>query len=229
MRWAVRWVRWTGTILVLGLASGCSSTAPDAVRIVQPGAPGEDSRELAPDELQGLDEYGHSARDVAFMQAMMLHHVQALQMTRMVPDRTDREDLPLLAQRIDVSQEAEIEQMRQWLETRDEQVPSLLADHDHADVDVPDDQLEPGMLTRDQLRRLEGSAGVAFDRLFLEFMIFHHQGALRMVEELFAAEDGGSDIAVSAFANDVVADQTIEIGRMERMLAEIDASGATSG
>lgn len=229
-----RVVRWGGRgrlgllVMVAVLAGGCTSQEAAAPRIVQPGAPGEDSRELTLEELRELDPSGYTPVDVAFMQGMMLHHVQALQMTRMVPDRTDQQDLPLLARRIDLSQEAEIEQMRQWLQERGEPIPSLLAEHDHGDVEVPDEDLQPGMLTRDQLRQLEEATGPEFDRLFLEFMIFHHEGAVQMVDDLFATEGGGSDVAVSVFANHVVADQTIEIGRMQRMLDALDGSGTAA-
>ena len=219
------WLRATIIALTVVAAGGCASAEPDGPRIVQPGAPGEQSRELSLEELQEIDYSQYSEADVEFMQGMMLHHVQALQMTRMVPARSGREDIPLLARRIDLSQEAEIEQMRQWLEERGEPVPSLLAEHDHGDVTVPDGELMPGMLTPEQLLELQRADGEDFDRRFLESMIFHHEGAVTMVEDLFGTEGGGTDIAVSVFANHVVADQTIEIGRMQRILDEMADGG----
>jgi uncharacterized protein (DUF305 family) len=121
------------------LLAACSSADADdaseaaAPRIIQPGAPGEPSRELTPEELEEIDAelQRYTEEDVAFMQGMIAHHVQALRMTRMVPSRTSRDDVPLFAERMDLSQEDEIALMRRWLEDRDEEVPSLLAAHEH--------------------------------------------------------------------------------------------------
>lgn len=187
-----------------------------APTIVQPGAPGEPSTIL--DEMPDAEPIEHTAADTAFMQGMIAHHVQALRMTRLVPDRTDRDDIPLFAERMDVSQEAEIGLMRSWLEARDEDVPSLSADHDHG---LGDGELMPGMLTEDELLALEAAEGAAFDRLFLESMIRHHEGALAMVDQLFE-EGGGQEPEIAQFAQHVQADQSIELGRMHTMLAELD-------
>ncbi|MFA9446080.1 DUF305 domain-containing protein [Egicoccus sp. AB-alg6-2] len=213
-------------LMAAAMLVGCTSSSEDAPRVVQPGAPGDASRELSASELAAIDYSDYGEADVAFMQHMILHHVQALRLTRLVPDRTAREDIPLLARRIDLSQEAELEQMRAWLLERDEPVPSLLAGHDHDEVTVPDDELMPGMLTEQELLAVEAASGEAFDRLFLEAMIRHHEGALQMVTELFDAESGATDLSVSSFANHVAADQTIEIGRMRRILDELDAGDA---
>lgn len=220
-------------VLVLGLVVGCSSdeeqpeAAADQPTIVQPGAPGEPSRILDPDDLPEYEEIAHSEADVAFMQGMIAHHVQALRMTRLVPDRTASEDIPLFSERMDISQEDEIQLMQNWLEAREEEVPSLTADHDHGDGDqmggMGDGELMPGMLTEDELLELEAADGEDFDVLFLQYMIRHHEGALQMVHELFAA-DGGQETEIFQFASHVESDQQIELNRMYAMLEERGAS-----
>jgi uncharacterized protein (DUF305 family) len=176
---------------------------------VQPGAPGEPSRELGDDEA-AVEVPEHTALDTAFMQDMVVHHRQALAMTAMVADRTDRDDLPVLAERITETQETEIDQVERWLTDRGEDIPG--DDEDHAAHEGM-----PGMATAAQLDRLEGASGPAFDRLFLDLMIAHHQGALTMVEQLYAA-GGGLEPAADRFARDVEADQDVEILRMQELL-----------
>jgi uncharacterized protein (DUF305 family) len=217
-------------VAALGLLAGCTSgetdaeAAGDGPRVLQAGAPGEPSRELTPEEAEALDlEIEHTEADVAFIQGMIPHHVQALRMTRLVPDRTSREDVPLFAERIDLSQEDEIDVMRRWLEARDEEVPSLGAGHDMDDMAgmEMDGELMPGMLTEEELLELEAASGEEFDRLFLEAMIRHHLGAMQMVEELYA-QDGGQEPEISRLANHIYSDQSIEISRAQGMLAEMD-------
>jgi uncharacterized protein (DUF305 family) len=217
----------TLAVLLFGCAASDDAAEPEASppRIIQPGAPGEPSRELTPEELEEIDAelQRYTEEDVAFMQGMIAHHVQALRMTRMVPSRTSRDDVPLFAERMDLSQEDEIALMRRWLEDRDEEVPSLLAAHEHGDEDVAHDgELMPGMLTEEELAELEAADGEEFDRLFLEAMVRHHLGALQMVEDLYAA-DGGMEPEISRFAQHVYADQGIELSRMYDMLAAIEA------
>jgi uncharacterized protein (DUF305 family) len=208
-------------VVGLLLAAGCSggddepaqagatgSTEP-APNVVQPGAPGEGSETLSSDELDDLDPPEASAADVAFMQAMIHHHAQALRMARYVPDRADGRGLPLFAKRLEISQEDEIRLMARWLEARGEQAFV----HDAGD-------LMPGMLTEAELDRLEAARGSAFNRLFLEGMLRHHQGALTMVDDLYEA-GAGLEPEIDAFARHVVGDQQIEIGRMETMLQEL--------
>jgi uncharacterized protein (DUF305 family) len=217
-------------VLVLGCAAG-DDPEPEtsAPRVIQPGAPGEPSRELTQEDLEEIEAelQRYTEADVSFMQGMIAHHVQALRMTRMVPARTSRDDVPLFAERMDLSQEDEIALMRRWLEDREEEVPSLLAAHEHGDEDVAHDgALMPGMLTEEELAELEAADGEEFDRLFLEAMVRHHLGALQMVDDLYAA-DGGMEPEISRFAQHVYADQGIELSRMYDMLAamEADASG----
>lgn len=212
------------SLLALLALAGCSGNAETepattgelAPSIVQPGAPGEGTRTLTPDDLAELEQTGHTDADVAFMQGMIHHHAQALRMTALVPKRSTSLGVELLAERIDVSQEGEIELMRDWLEERNEPAPELHRTHGHAHGSGQ--VLMPGMLTEPELKRLAAARGAAFDRLFLEFMIRHHRGALTMVEELYGSF-GGAESAVDAFARHVDSDQRIEIARMQGMLA----------
>ena len=146
------------------------------------------------------------------MQGMMGHHAQALEMTALLSTRTARDDMRLLARRMDESQADEIKLMREWLEERGAAVPDAHAHH------APGAAPMPGMLTAAEMARLADATGPAFDRLFLELMIKHHEGALTMVNALFATEGAGQEPAIFAFASDVYADQQIEIDRMRGML-----------
>lgn len=180
---------------------------------------------------------GYTDADVRFMQHMMGHHAQALVMTSLVPDRTHREAIRTIAQRIAVSQRDEIAMMRRWLERRHQTVPEVVTDfrrrpadtmgamggHDMPGHDMPAHDadahaLMPGMLTADQLAQLERASGAEFDRLFLQFMIRHHEGALAMVSALFATQGAGEEPELFRFASDVDADQRAEIRRMRALL-----------
>lgn len=160
----------------------------------------------------GAQQPGHTLADVRFMQGMMAHHAQAVEMTALGPDRTERADIRLLARRIAISQEDEMALMRRWLEDRDEAVPGPHAHHsgEHAGM--------PGMLTSQEMRRLRAARGDEFDRLFLKFMIQHHEGALVMVDGLFATDGAGQEPEIFQFAAHVESDQRIEIERMRQML-----------
>jgi uncharacterized protein (DUF305 family) len=195
-------------------------TAPN---VVQPGAPGEGTRTLTPEELENVERTGHTEADVRFMQGMIHHHAQALRMTSLVPRRSTRRDIALLAKRIDLSQTSEIELMRKWLEARNEAAPELHPAHGHAHG-TGQGRLMPGMLTEPQLKRLARARGSAFDLLFLRSMIYHHRGAVKMVEELYAG-NGGSESEIDAFARHVDSDQQIEIDRMQDLLAKLRADG----
>jgi uncharacterized protein (DUF305 family) len=213
-------------VAVAGVLAGCSSDSSDETQptgeppenIVQPGAPGEPSRTLAPEELETIEVPKHTEADVEFVQGMIHHHAQALWMTGLAAKRSTWDDLQQLALRMDVSQQAEIEQMRKWLQVRGEPAPELHRLHGHAHgVGL---QRMPGMLDRDQVQRLGRAKGKSFDRLFLRFMIQHHRGAVQMVEALYAG-DGGLEPEVDALARHIDSDQLIEIGRMQQMLAEL--------
>ncbi len=149
------------------------------------------------------------------MQGMIPHHAQALEMAALVYANSNSEDMKRLAKRIEVSQVDEIGMMKAWLTARRESLPDEHAHHagDHA--------LMAGMLTQAEMKRLASAKGVEFDRLFLEGMIKHHQGALTMVKELFATPRAGQDAEIFAFASDVDADQSMEIDRMASMLAAL--------
>ena len=158
---------------------------------------------------------GYVAADVEFMQHMIHHHAQALVMTALVAGRADRRELELLAGRIDASQRSEIESMRRWLAKRGEHAP----DPSHAHHDAMASM--PGMLSDAQLAELRAASGATFDRLFLERMIQHHEGALSMVADLFATPGAGQESEIFRFATDVDADQRAEIARMRNLMSTI--------
>jgi uncharacterized protein (DUF305 family) len=161
-----------------------------------------------------MSRVGHTAADARFMQGMIGHHAQAVEMTDLVDNRTSSDAMRKLAQRIQVSQADEIKMMERWLSTRGEEVPSGHAHHAMGGT------LMPGMLTPEEMSRLSAAQGREFDRLFLEGMIKHHEGALTMVKDLFATPAAGQDSDIFAFASDVDADQRMEIDRMRSMLKE---------
>lgn len=207
------------TVLVLVLApalAGCTAEAePDAdaaAPVVQLGAPGEDARTLSPEDLAAVEQPGHTEADVEFVQGMIPHHRQALEMTALVGERTASDQIPLLAERIEVSQTGEIDQLVSWLDQRGESLPDEHAHHG--------DTAMPGMMNGEELAQLENARGARFDRLFLRYMIRHHEGALVMVEELYA-EEGGQEPEVFQLAQHIASDQQVEISRMKRMLADL--------
>jgi uncharacterized protein (DUF305 family) len=186
--------------------------APEnAANIVQPGAPGEASKKLTAEEAAGIEPPRHTAADVDFMRGMIHHHRQALVMTALVSQRTTNRDVRLLSERIEASQEAELETIQRWLRERD--VTGRQQTHGHG----AGDPLMPGMLTAGQLDRLAAAEGREFDRRFLIFMTRHHRGALTMVAQLDAA-GGGLEPEIGVFTRHVEADQSIEIGRMRELL-----------
>jgi uncharacterized protein (DUF305 family) len=205
------------SILCLAVAgAACRSGAVDSnPPIVQPGAPGTASRTIDATQAADLSRVQHTAADVRFMQGMIGHHVQALEMTALVPSRTTREEVRLMARRIELSQADEIKMMQEWLQARGQAQPDPHAHH------VPGAQLMPGMLTAAEMNRLAAVKGDAFDRLFLESMIKHHDGALIMVKELFATPGAGQEPETFAFVSDVEADQRMEIDRMGAMLVTV--------
>jgi uncharacterized protein (DUF305 family) len=215
--------------IALAFGAGCRSANPASVpqsvpaapggepRIVQPGAPGEASKTISPEASAKNAALPHTAADTRFMQGMIGHHQQALEMAALVYANSQSDDMKLLAKRIEVSQIDEIDMMKEWLTGRGETLPDEHAHHagDHA--------LMPGMLTQAEMKQLAAAKGAEFDRLFLQGMIKHHQGALTMVKELFATPAAGQDAEIFAFASDVDADQSMEIDRMAAMLATLKA------
>jgi len=204
-------------VLLAVAAASCGAAANQAKPpIVQPGAPGEASRVIAPDKAVDLSQVSHTAADVRFMQGMISHHAQAVDMADLLSTRTASDAMRKLGQRIAVSQTDEIKMMEHWLEARGEQVPGPHAQH------MMGMTLMPGMLTEAEMNRLAQAKGPEFDRLFLEGMIKHHEGALTMVKDLFATRGAGQDSEIFAFASDVDADQRMEIDRMSMMLKELE-------
>jgi uncharacterized protein (DUF305 family) len=208
-------------VLLGGCGGGSDKAAPSGeveTRYVQPGAPGEPSRSLSADAVAELETTKHAAADVDFMRGMIHHHAQALVMTSMVRTRSTSRDIPLLARRMEISQESEIEVMEKWLTDRGEKPPDA---DDHLHDHGAGGGLMPGMVSSDKLARLAASDDRKFDRHFLEYMIRHHRGALTMVNRLLAA-NGGQEPEIGAFTRHVEADQDIEIVRMQELLAELE-------
>jgi uncharacterized protein (DUF305 family) len=200
-------------LVLIVAGGGCRAVSDRSMPpLIQPGAPGESSRAITPEQAVDLPPIRQTAAEVRFMQGMIGHHAQAVEMTTLVVSRSGRDDVKLLAQRIALSQADEIKMMQEWLVLRGEQVPDAHAHHGAA---------MPGMLTAEEMSRLAGASGAEFDRLFLELMIKHHGGALTMVSELYSQPDAGQDPELFAFASDVDVDQRAEIARLAAMLKEI--------
>ena len=204
-------------VLVLAVAGGACRSANVASRppIVQPGAPGESTQVISAAAAADLSKVGHTAADVKFMQGMIGHHSQAVEMVELLKARTGSEDMKKLGLRIELSQEDEIKMMQRWLQVRGQEVPGPHAMH------MPGAHLMPGMLTAEEMAQLSAAKGAEFDRLFLEGMIKHHGGALTMVHDLFATPGAGQEVEIFSFASDVDADQRMEIDRMGAMLNAI--------
>jgi len=205
-------------VATLAAAVAAASCGPARVEsrppIVQPGAPGQPARTLNAAAATDLRGVRFTADDVTFMQGMIGHHQQAIEMTALLATNTADPAMKLLGQRISLSQADEVSMMRRWLEVRGQAVPDEHAMHQHGAT------LMPGMLTETEMERLADATGRQFDRLFLEGMIKHHGGALTMVEALFGAAGAAQDSDIFAFASDVDADQRMEIARMGAMLEE---------
>jgi uncharacterized protein (DUF305 family) len=212
-----------GWLLVIPIAAqslaGCAgSPAASGPLIVAAGAPGERSRTVDPAAATTAERADYVEADVRFMQDMIRHHAQALEMTRLVAERTEDGSIRRVAQRIDASQQDEIATMRRWLEARGEATAPGAAHAGH--------QLMPGMLTPEAMAALAAARGEDFDRLFLESMIRHHEGALVMVRDLFAMGGAGREPELYRFATHVDADQRAEIARMRSMLNQNDERGS---
>jgi uncharacterized protein (DUF305 family) len=202
------------SLFVLLLMAGChSSGTGQSPAIVQPGAPGEPSKVIGADRAADLSKVSFTPADVRFMQGMIGHHAQALEMTGIIRSHSANEGIRALALRIEVSQADEIKMMQDWLASRRQPRPDPHAHH------AAGATLMPGMLTPEEMTRLSAARGADLDRLFLELMIKHHQGALVMVKDLLATPGAGQEADVFAFVSDVEADQQMEIDRMRAALA----------
>ena len=187
--------------------------------VVQPGAPGKPSKTLPPSTKAALPPLGQA--DVAFMQGMIMHHAQAVEMTALIDSRSENKDLHLLGARISHSQSDEIKFMQRWLTVRGQpgsMPPEEMSGMDHANMSHESMHLMPGMLTPEQMEALREAKGPDFDRLFLTGMIQHHDGALTMVKELFDTAGAGQDAELFNFATDVDTGQRAEIKIMQEML-----------
>jgi uncharacterized protein (DUF305 family) len=206
----------TGLGLVLAITS---ASAAQSAPIFQPGAPGEPSREITRERSIELGRSHYVPADARFMQHMIVHHAQAVDMGALIEARTEHRGIRLLGERIALSQEAEIAMMRTWLTRRNEptEMPGHGAHHGAADPSMP---IMPGMLSLAQMSALAAAEGEAFERLYLIGMIEHHQGAIDMVDRLLAEPGAGEDPELSDFLTAIIADQTTEISRMHSMLAE---------
>src|SRR5690242_12650366 len=197
------------------------TTLPASRRSIQQSATAgtQSGTPLTPAE-QASDDHGQMANtvaDVKFMQGMIHHHAQAIVMAGWAQTHGARPDVKTLAQRIDVAQRDEMAFMQRWLRERHQDVPDPL-EHYQMGMMMSSSELMPGMLTEEQMKALDAARGPEFDRLFLTDMIQHHQGAITMVDRLFASPGAGQELYVFRFASDVNADQTTEIERMRLML-----------
>jgi uncharacterized protein (DUF305 family) len=177
----------------------------------------------------GIPSLPHTAADVHFMSGMIHHHAQAVLMAGWAPTHGASAELQRLAERIAVAQQDEIALMQTWLRDKGEPVPEAKPGPMKMTMDgVAHDMLMPGMLSDAQLQQLDRARGVEFDRLFLTFMIQHHEGAITMVEQLFGSPGAAQDEVVFRFSSDVVADQTTEIDRMQKMLVALPAPASSN-
>jgi len=188
---------------------------PGTPVVVQPGAPGQPTRTLPPSTRATLPP--RSPADVQFMQGMIMHHAQAVEMTALIESHTQTKDLRLLGARISHSQSEEIKFMKRWLEARGESTSLLMQDMPGMDMSNQP-MLMPGMLTPKQMEALKKAKGTGFDQLFLTGMIQHHNGALIMVKDLFDTAGSGQDAELFNFTTDVDSGQRAEIRIMQTML-----------
>ncbi|HKP35699.1 MAG TPA: DUF305 domain-containing protein [Pyrinomonadaceae bacterium] len=205
--------------ILAGLSSPVFAQQADTATpvVVQPGAPGQPTRKLPPSTKATLPP--RSPADVQFMQGMIMHHAQAVEMTALIVSRTENKNLRLLGARISSSQSSEIDFMKRWLQMRAEPISPPM--HHTPGMDMSNHaMLMPGMLTPKQMAALKKAKGEEFDRLFLTGMIQHHNGALIMVKDLFDTPGAGQDAELFNFVTDVDSGQRAEIRIMQTMLGE---------
>lgn len=214
------------TAVLLTACSGEEDRPAPTHRIIQGAAPGVAGEVLT--EVPSLPAPEITPDDVFFMRHMIVHHGQALQMAELVPDRTAREDLPLFAERIYMSQEDEIRLMQEWLQSH--RLAVLRIDDEGGGHAAHVLSEMPGMISEEQLAELEAADGEDFDRLFLRLMYAHHDGALVMVEDLRQG-DQGTDTILWNLVKDIDSDQRIEMDRMLQMQEEMGLGdrGAVAG
>jgi uncharacterized protein (DUF305 family) len=195
------------TLLAAGFAAGCGSAPPQKTAL-----------HATPPTLGRLP---YADADVDFMSGMIPHHAQAIVMAKWAPTHGARPDVAVLCERIVVGQGDEIATMQTWLRDRGLPVPDATSMRHKMKMNgVEHDMLMPGMLTDEEMAALDRARGPEFDRLFLNGMIKHHQGAIDMVDTLFDSYGAAQDETIFKFASDVYADQSTEIARMHEMLEE---------
>ena len=218
----------SAAIILLGALVGFAQQAKppaDRVPIVQPGAPGKRSKTLTPAAVAASKQKINDA-DVAFMQGMIHHHSQAVEMVDLLRTRGQSKELLAFGERITISQSDEIQFMKDWLDERGKPVSAGHDHMNHGDMKGMDNgsmsamPLMPGMLTPEQMAALAKAKGAEFDRLFLTGMIQHHTGALVMVDDLFNTPGAGQDAVLYDFATDIDNTQRAEIEIMRGMLKE---------
>jgi uncharacterized protein (DUF305 family) len=184
--------------------------------VVQPGAPGKPSKRLPASTTAKLPP--RSQAEAEFMQGMIMHHAQAVEMTALISSHTENKDLGLLGARISSSQSDEIKFMKRWLTARGEPVSMAMPGMKDVNMSHHSMPLMPGMLTPEQMEALRKAKGDEFDHLFVTGMIQHHNGALTMVTDLFDTAGAGQDAELFSFATDVDSGQRAEIRIMQGML-----------
>lgn len=187
--------------------------------VVQPGAPGEPTKKLPETTHATLPPI--SRADVDFMQGMIMHHSQAVEMTALIPTHTENKDVRAIGAKISSSQADEIRMMQRWLAARGQATSMEMPGMAGMDMQGNAMALMPGMLSPEQMEALKKARGAEFDRLFLSGMIQHHGGALVMVKDLFNSAGSGQDAEIFDFATDVDNSQRAEIRIMQKMLEEL--------
>ncbi|MEO6359250.1 MAG: DUF305 domain-containing protein [Sphingomicrobium sp.] len=212
---------WAGTA-VAAWASIVGPAGAQPVSIIQPGPPGSAVKVLTPVEAARIANTRFTAADIHFMQMMIVHHQQAVDMAALAPSRTNHPQLLTIAGRITAAQQDEMKFMREWLTARGAPVTMAAMDHSMMAMPHPMSHSGPamkGMATPAQMAALSASKGAAFDRQFLDLMIAHHRGAVDMVEALTKAPGSASDPILYQFVNDVSNEQTAEIKKMDTLRA----------
>jgi uncharacterized protein (DUF305 family) len=200
------------TAYVHATVSGLQATEAEKKSVHQP----------TPEQRAVGIKQAYSDADIDFMTGMIPHHAQAVIMAGWAPSHGARKDVAILCERIVVGQADEIRSMQQWLRDRGLPVPDAKSTKMKMKMNgMEHEMLMPGMLTDEQMAALDKARGSQFDRLFLIGMIGHHQGAIDMVNDLFKAYGAAQDDIIFKFASDVFADQSIEIGVMNKMLASV--------
>ncbi len=219
-----------GACVSLGALSLAHGAAAQDAPIVQPGAPGKPSKQLSAEDASKIADTRFSPDDVIFLQEMIPHHQQAVEMAVLVKDRTNNAELVDLAGRIEATQADEIAFMQDWLRERGQMVPDPKMGHHgdmHGGKGMPAMDMkrmaEMGMATPEQMAALAAAKGTAFDALFLELMIAHHDGAVEMAEDLLEKRGSAYDPVLFEFVNDIINDQTTEIERMNALLASLSS------